>query len=297
MASALLHVDSRVRRLLKEPLLHFTLAGALLFGGYAWVNRGAETSLPDEPIRMGEGEVRWLRETFAAQWRRSPTAEEMKGLLATLTEEEMLAREARALGLDQHDTIVRRRLAQKLSFLIEDTSRIVDPTDDELRRFHGEHAERYQTDPRITFRQVFFSPQRRSAAEADAAAALIRVSAAGVPVEGDPMLLDDRYEDIDRPAVTSLFGPDFAQAVFAASPSSWSGPVKSAYGLHLVHLTHLRPGEARPFEDVREAVANDWRRERERETKAAYLLRLRDKYRITTDASAEQLLRTDGITP
>ena len=82
----------------------------------------------------------------------------MNGLLATLIEEELLAREARALGLDQNDTIVRRRLAQKLTFIVEDTSRIADPSEDELRRFHSEHAERYRTDPRITFRHIFFSP-------------------------------------------------------------------------------------------------------------------------------------------
>jgi PPIC-type PPIASE domain len=297
MASALLPADGFVRRLLKEPLLHFTLAGALLFGGYASLNGGGQPSPPDEAIRIGEGEVRWLRETFASQWQRSPTAEEMKGLLATLIEEELLAREARALGLDRHDTVVRRRLAQKLGFVIEDTSRIADPTDGELRRFHKEHAERYKTDPRITFRHVFFSPQRRSAAAEDAAAALMLVSAAGTPVEGDPMLLDDRYDDVDLPAVTSLFGPDFAQAVFAALPGAWRGPVKSAYGLHLVQVTNLRSGSARLFEDVREVVANDWRRERERETKAAYLARLRDKYRVAADPAAERLLGKDGPAP
>lgn len=283
--------------LLREPLLHFTIAGVLLFGGYEWLDGGAQTSLPDEPIRIGEGQVRWLQETFTSQWRRSPTTEEMKGLLATLTEEELLAREARALGLDQHDTVVRRRLAQKLSFLVEDTSRIADPSEGELRRFHSEHAERYQADARITFQQVFFSPQRRSQVEADAAAALIRVSTTGAPVEGDPTLLDYMYEDVDRPVVISLFGPDFAHAVFAAPPGSWSGPVKSAYGLHLVQVTEHRPGGVRRFEDVRDLVMKDWRRERERETKAAYLLRLRDKYRIATEPGTEQLLGTDGAAP
>ncbi len=248
--------------------------------------------MPDDPIRIGEGQVRWLRETFASQWRRSPTADEMKGLLATFTEEELLAREARALGLDQHDTVVRRRLAQKLSFIVEDTTRIADPSEGELRRFHGEHPERYRTDPRITFRQVFFSPQRRPQAEADALAALTR-AATGAPAEGDPMLLDERYDDVGQPAVISLFGPDFAHAVFAAPPGgSWRGPVKSAYGLHLVQVTHLRPEGTRPFEDVRDDVINDWRRERERDTKAAYLSKLRDKYRVTTDPGAEQLLGT-----
>ena len=288
---------SLTKNFLREPLLHFTIAGALLFGGYVWLDRGAEASLPEEPIRIGEGEVRWLRETFATQWRRSPTTEEMKGLLATLTEEELLAREARALGLDQHDTIVRRRLAQKLSFIIEDTSRIADPSEGELRRFHSEHAERYQTDARVTFSQIFFSPERRPQAEADATAALIRVSASGAPIAGDPMLLDDSYDSVDQADVTSLFGADFAKAVFAAPPGSWLGPLTSAYGVHLVQVTAVRPGGARRFEDVREAVTNDWRRERERETKAAYLSRLREKYRISTDPSAEQLLRTGGTSP
>jgi hypothetical protein len=283
--------------ILREPLLHFTIAGAILFGGYDWANRGAETSLPDQPLTIGEGQVRWLRETFASQWRRTPTAEEMTGLLATLTEEELLAREARALGLDRDDTVVRRRLAQKLTFIVEDTSRIADPSEDELRRFHGEHAERYQTDPRITFRHVFFSPQRRPVAEADATAALIRVSATGAPVEGDPMPLDDSYEDVDRPAVASLFGPDFARALFAAPPGAWSGPVKSAYGLHLVQATHVRPGGARPFEDVSDVVMSDWRRERERDTKAAYLAKLRDKYRVGIDPAAERLLGRHGVRP
>lgn len=141
------------------------------------VEQGCSAPHADTPITIGSGEVRWLRETFGSQWRRSPTADEMKGLLARLTEEELLAREARALGLDRDDTVVRRRLAQKLTFIIEDTSRIAYPSDAELRRFHGEHGERYKTDPRITFRQVFFSPQRRSQADADATAALIRAPA------------------------------------------------------------------------------------------------------------------------
>ena len=274
-------------KLLREPLFHFVIAGALLFGGYEWLNRGERTAMPDEPIRIGEGQVRWLQETFAAQWRRSPTKEEMKGLLATLTEEEILAREARALGLDRDDTVVRRRLAQKLSFLVEETSRIADPTDGELRRFHGEHSERYRADPRITFRQVFFSPQRRPQAEADATAALIRVSATGAPVEGDPMLLDDSYDDVDQPAVTSLFG----------AARGMERPGEVGLRLHLVQVTDLRPGSARRFEDVRDVVANDWRRERERDTKAAYLAKLRDKYRVATDPAVERLLGRDGAAP
>jgi PPIC-type PPIASE domain len=281
-------------KILREPLLHFALAGAILFTSYEWLNRGRPSPPPQEPVRIGEGEVRWLKETFANQWRRSPTAEEMEGLLATLVEEELLAREARTLGLDQHDTVVRRRLAQKLSFLVEDTSRIADPPEDELRRFHSAHARLYGTPPRASFSHVFFSPQRRPQVEADASAALIRVSVSGGPIEGDPTLLDEKYLDVEPQAVASLFGADFARAVFAMPPGSWSGPVRSAYGLHLVHVTHVRPSDTRRFEDVREVVTNDWRREREKDTKATYLAKLRDKYGVATDPGAKQLLAADG---
>jgi parvulin-like peptidyl-prolyl isomerase len=279
-------------KLLREPLLHFAIAGAVLFGAYAGLNRARPASATEDPIRIGDGEIRWLQETFAGQWHRAPTSTEMEGLVATLVEEELLAREARTLGLDQHDTVVRRRLAQKLTFLVEDTARIADPLEGELRRFYDAHADLYQTKPRVTFSHVFFSPERRRQADADAVAALIQLAAAGASVEGDPMLFDDRYADVDEPTVLRLFGADFARAVLAMTPGTWNGPVRSSYGLHLVRVTDIRPAEPRGFEVVRDAVSNDWRRERERNTKAAYLAKLRDKYGVAAGPGG-----TEGAKP
>src|SRR6188508_30269 len=127
-------------RFYRDPLLHFAAAGALLFIGYTLMNRG-ETDPSTGPVHIGVGEVRWLKETFANQWQRTPTDDELRGLVAGFLEEELYAREAKALGLDQNDTIVRRRLAQKLAFLVDDTSRIVDPTNEELRRLYHTNAE------------------------------------------------------------------------------------------------------------------------------------------------------------
>ena len=112
-------------KLLKEPMLHFAIAGGLLFAADAVVNQGPPVSEEAQPIRIGDGEVRWLSETFARQWQRSPSEEELRGLVANLVEEELLAREARSLGLDQDDTVVRRRLAQKLEFLVADTAQVL----------------------------------------------------------------------------------------------------------------------------------------------------------------------------
>jgi hypothetical protein len=148
-------------KLFRDPLLHFVLAGAVLFAGYTLINRHETDTSATDPVHIGGGDVRWLKETFANQWQRTPTDDELRGLVAGFLEEELFAREAKSLGFDQNDTIVRRRLAQKLAFLVDDTSRIVDPTDEELRRFYEANAERFRVAAHISFAQVFFNPGRR----------------------------------------------------------------------------------------------------------------------------------------
>jgi hypothetical protein len=209
-----------------------------------------------------------------------------------LLEEELLAREAKSLGLDQNDTIVRRRLAQKLAFLVDDTSRIVAPTDEQLRQFYDTNAERFRNEARVSFSQVFFNPARRVNAESDAEAALVSISTmAGddrTTTIGDPILLETEFHDVDAGTVSNLFGNDFARTIFALKPDKWSGPVKSGYGVHIVRTTNLRPATLRSFDDARPKVAEAWQHRRETETKAAYLARLREKYGVVVD---------DGIGP
>lgn len=281
-------------KLHKDPLLHFTIAAALLFAGYLLINPGETTSSATDPVHIGDGEVRWLKETFANQWQRPPTGEELRGLVAGFIEEELLAREAKTLGLDQHDTIVRRRLAQKLAFLVDDTSRIVEPTDEQLREFHDANAERFRGEARVSFAQVFFNPAHRANAESDAEAALTSVSAPGgnerAATIGDPTLLETEFHDVDARTVANLFGDDFARTIFALKPGSWTGPVKSGYGVHIVRVTNLSAATLRSFKEVRPKVIEAWRREREAEMKAAYLAKLREKYGVSVDDSAAPLV-------
>jgi PPIC-type PPIASE domain len=262
-----------------------------LFGGYALLRSDVPDREAETAVKIGAGEVRWLRETFAGQWRREPTAKELHELVATLVNEELMAREARALGLDQHDTVVRRRLAQKLTFLLEDTSRVADPSEDELRRFHAGHAERYHSDSQVSFQHVFFSPSRRPQPEADARVALSELAAErdGHPPEGDPLPMEDTFVDAELRTVSSLFGPDFARAIVALPLGSWNGPVQSGYGYHLVLVSQMRPGEPRRYEDVRHAVLEDWRHQKETEMRDAFLAKLRDKHSVIIEESARAL--------
>ena len=293
---ALNAVKGKKMRLYRDPLLHFAVAGALLFSGYALMNRGETDAPSTEPVHIGNGEVRWLKETFANQWQRTPTDDELRGLVAGFLEEELLAREAKTLGLDQNDTIVRRRLAQKLTFLIDDTSRVAEPSDEELRQFYNANAERFRLESRISFTQIFFNPERRPQAEKDAKAALVLISTAGgndrTGTMGDPTMLAPEFQDVDAQTISNLFGPDFARSVFLFKPGSWAGPVKSGYGEHLVQITDLRPATLRPFLEVRPKVLEEWRRQRENQTKTQYLGKLREKYGVVTDDSVRPLLPT-----
>jgi hypothetical protein len=281
-------------KFLREPLLHFAVAGAVLFAGYQWLNRGEPDAGAVEPVRIGAGEVQWLAQTFASQRLRTPTAEELRGLVAELANEELLAREATEMGLDKDDTIVRRRLAQKLLFIVDDTSRLAEPTEGDLRKYYEANAARFEVPAKVSFRQIYFNPQHRKDASGDASVALVslRQSSGGSLADtvGDRILLDGEIRDADARGVTSMFGHDFAEAVFKLEPGVWSGPVKSGLGLHLVAVSKIDQAEQRPFENVRTEVKDEWLRERQEIASREYLARLREKYGVVIDDDVQALL-------
>jgi hypothetical protein len=287
----------RALKLLKEPMLHFVIAGGLLFAADALLNRH-QAAEAVEPIRIGQGEVRWLQESFANQWQRPPSRDELRGLVRSLLEEELLAREAQALELDQGDTVVRRRLAQKLEFLIEDTSQIEAPTEVELRQFYTANIDRFRSEPRVSLNQIFFSTERRRHAVADARAALVSISAtegaADPAALGDPLLLETSLRDVDRQALSNMFGEAFAAAVFDLPSGTWSGPVESSFGLHLVEVTDVQAAAAQPFEAVRAEVEREWRIQSERDLKAAYLAKLREKYGVVVADGVQPMVAADA---
>ena len=285
-------------KLLRDPLLHFVIAGAILFLGYELIDRGEINPSPTDPIHIGEGDIHWLTNTFANQWQRPPTETELRGLVAGFREEELFAREAKALGLDQNDTIVRRRLAQKLTFLVEDTSRIVAPSDAELHQFYVANAERFRVEGRVSFTQLFFNPERRQHAESDARAALELISVTGTDgttAIGDAILLENKFHEVGEQTVSNVFGADFARAIFLLKPGSWAGPVKSGYGVHLVQVTNLSPARLLPFEEARPKILEEWRQQQEAEAKEAYLGKLREKYGVVIDGSASGSLGPPSV--
>jgi len=227
-----------------------------------------------------------LEMLFESQWRRPPTPEEFSALVENRIREDILYREALALGLDREDTIVKRRMAQKMQFLAEDMAAARAPTDEELRSWFEEHGDRFALPPRVGFRHLYFSTDRRGArAQEDAAEALARL--AGQPQDSqlaaqlaDPFMFQDYYADSTPEEIAREFGPEFAQAVAKLAPGSWLGPVESGFGWHLVFVTSAIPGRIPAFEEVEPDVRTAWLGEQKAESWRKAYAQLRAKYTV-----------------
>jgi parvulin-like peptidyl-prolyl isomerase len=277
-------------RILKEPLLHFFLLGAVIFLlGAVWGRRDTD---PAVRIEISAAEIEHLRKLWTRTWQRSPTPEELRGAVEARVREEVLYREALAMGLAQDDTAVRRRLVQKLEFLQEDASKSADIDPKELERHYAQHAAAYAEPERVSFSQVYFSVDRHGAqAEAMARAALEKLDGEGKGAEagaglGDPIALEQAYGALTPQDVAQVFGPEFAEALSSIVPGRWQGPVPSGFGLHLVYVVERLPGRTRALDEVREAVVRDYQRSRREAAAKAYYERLRRRYEIVIDASA-----------
>ena len=265
-------------RLLREPLLHFLLLGGALFAVFG---RGESTaSVVDQQIVVSEADIERLAAGFSRTWHRPPAADELQAQIQDYIREEVLYRSALTLGLDKDDTIIRRRLRQKMEFLFEDT--VPPPQEPELRAYFAAHADKFRTQPLISFRQVFVSMNRGGTAEADARQILARLvsTAPGAADGGDALLLGEAFSQTPLDRIAALFGEDFARAIAQAAPGSWVGPLRSSYGLHLVQVTEVEPATLPLFEDVRPAVEREWFAESRAAAQAAQYQALRARYRV-----------------
>jgi len=242
-------------RLLREPLLHFLLLGGLLF---VLFGRGApEPAAGGREIVLTSADIQRIAAGFSTTWQRPPSDEELRGAINDYIREEVLYRTGISLGLDKDDTIVRRRIRQKMDFFLEDT--VGEPDEAELRAFFDANADKFRVEPRISFRHVFLS-SKRSNPKADAEALLSRLVVSGSNVEGgsDPLLLPETFGLTPLSQMDAQFGEGFASQLSKVEPGHWAGPLKSAYGFHLVLVTAIEPSQLPPFEEVRDAVQREW---------------------------------------
>jgi len=267
-------------------LVHFLVLGALIFVAYGLVSDRAGNG--PRQIVVTPGTIENLTATFSRTWQRPPTEQELDGLIQDHVREEVLYREAMALGLDRDDTVIRRRLRQKMEFISDDVTVREQPGDDELRAYLAENADSFRVEPRSTFRHVHLDPDRRGDALAgDVERLLAELNRLGdtddVAALGDSLLLDTEFEAISEREVAGIFGETFAAQLPTLPLGRWVGPVASGYGVHLVLVEERTAGRVPALEEVRDAVLREWSRARRVEANEEFYQGLLRRYTVIVE--------------
>jgi hypothetical protein len=269
-----------MHRLLREPLLHFFVLGALLFSLYAWLQR--DTARAPHEIVVTRGQQQSLALQFLRTRQRAPTPQEQLALIESWVREEVLYREGLAMGLDRDDPVVRRRVGQKLEF-INDGAMPSAPTATDLQAWLEAHPDKYKTQARYTLQQVHFDPARRGdRLEAEIAAAR-RVLDAGKVVTGDSTMLPAELTDATASDVQRIFGRAFVDALPELPVGSWYGPVRSGFGLHLVRLLDRVAAQRATLEQARPGIERDLLQARAVEANANHFRKLRERYSVRVE--------------
>ena len=283
-----------LKRWLREPLLHFLLLGLVLFAAYAYMQRGRGGVESSKQIALSLDDLRTMDMYFESQWHRQPTPAEFQAMVEDKVREEVLYREALAIGLDKDDTIVKRRMAQKMQFLAEDVAAAHEPSTAELKDWFEKNSNKFALPSRYSFRHLYFSPDKRGKnAQDDAAKALAKI--AGQPEDSklalslaDPFMFQDYYGDRAPNALAKEFGPQFVVALEKLKPGSWQGPIESGYGWHLVYIDTVIPGRIPAFEEMEPDVKTAWLAEQKQQAWQKAYQAMRSKYAVLLpDPSAQ----------
>ena len=283
-----------IRRLLREPLLHFLLLGAVLFAAHGILSRGGA----GEPGRIvvTQGQIESMARLFARMRQRAPSDAELQHLVRSHVREEVLYREGLALGLDRDDPIIRRRVAQKLEFVTEGGA-AVEPDDGQLQAYLDAHRELFTIEPRFTFRHIYLDPKRHeNTLAADAERMLGELNSPGSKLDaaslGDPTTLPLEFDAASASGIKNSLGNAFVKALAGIAPGPWSGPVESGYGMHLVQVSRRTGPRTPALVEVREAVKREWQLTRRAEAIEKSYQDLLQRYTVTIEPA--RLVRDAG---
>ena len=279
-------LNIRLSKLLREPLIHFLLIGLALFLIFK-IAGGQESQSPDE-IVVSQGVIDSLAMSWEKTWQRPPMPKELEGLIESYIKQEVLYREALAMGLEKDDTIIKRRLGQKMTFLFEDVADQSEVTDEQLAQYLAGNEETYRIDPEFTFSHVYLNPDKRGESLEDDARLLLAElqesqGAEGEAFYGDSLMLPYSFNLLPAREADRQFGTGFAAQLAELETGEWTGPVKSGFGLHFVFIAEKIEGRVPDLEEVRGAVERDLVAQRRREANDKIYQRLRERYTVTIE--------------
>ncbi len=272
----------------KEPLLHFLIIGAVIFVLFSIVNK-EESALSENKIVVTAAEIERLSANWSKKWNRPPTGTELKGLVESYIKEEVYYREALALGLDQNDTILRRRLMQKMEFLSNDLAELNQPDEAALNKYFLDNQEKYELPAQVSFTHIYFSLDKRGAkASEDAKSVLAGLNMMRAPEKGDSFMMQYDFVQETPFEVERLFGKGFSNQLFQLDINTWQGPIESGYGLHLVRISEMIDARMPELAFVIDKVRTDLMFERRQKMNKEIYEKFKERYEIVVEDMPKQ---------
>ena len=276
--------------LLREPLLHFLVLGAALFGLFHLVD--GKKAEPPNRIVVSSARMANLADGFARTWQRPPSKEELRGLVDDYVRDEVFYREGQAAGLDRDDAIIRRRVRQKMEFFAEDMS-VQEPSEEQLAAYLQSNPDRFKSEDRLTFHQVFLSATRRARTiDTDSKRVAEALAGADAAVDtaalGDPFLLGEAFHALSQNEIAGIFGDGFSKRIAVTERGYWQGPISSSFGHHFIFISERVPGSLPPLDTVRQAVRREWSNARRLEAEQKLYDSLRQRYDIVVEVPPDK---------
>jgi peptidyl-prolyl cis-trans isomerase C len=291
-----------IRGLFREPLLHFLIAGAVIVALGTLFDRSNKTGFNGNLIQVTAPEIQRLREVWTRQWGHAPDSSQMKSLVDDYLREDVLYREALASGLDKDDTIIRRRLVEKMEFLSQELASTA-PSENELQDYFLQNREKFRSPKQVAFSHIYFSTSKRGAnSEKDARSVLASLNEGSIPLAsvsrlGDSFMLQSEYPLQTQQQIKELFGDEFARKLFLVDTGEWVGPIQSGYGFHLVRISQKLESRIPELPEVRNQVLTDFQNRRLQVVSQAFYDRVRKRYQIEIDKAALSAPASTQSTP
>jgi hypothetical protein len=271
-----------LKKIIREPLLHFLIIAVLFFAVYALMNPSTSDT---QTIVVSEGRIAQIKNSFAAQWKREPFPKELEDAIYSFAINEMYILEAKALGLNQGDKVINRRLRQKMAFLLNDLAANKEPSEGELIAFYHDNSAKYRSTAKYGFKQIVISTDRAPSEIQSLLALQQQRIQQGLNPEGDSSLLPSEVKLANKPQLSGTFGEAFAVALSTIKLNQWSEPIQSAFGFHFVFLTVREIATIKSFDVVRNSVLDDWQYQYGKEYQQQYEQTLLKRYQIDVKKS------------
>ena len=270
-----------LKRILQEPLLHFAVVGSLLF---FYLSSNDVTTKPQ--VVISEGRINQLTAQFSKTRQRTPSAEELKALIDNQVREDLAFKHGTQMGLVENDSIIKRRVQQKLEFMLNDSIASIEPSREELQAYLDTHQDKFIIAPVYSFKHIYINPEKHESTNAFIAELKKENLDEVYQDRGDTIMLESEYIDIGSLQIARLFGRKFTENLDTITLNKWQGPVKSGFGLHLVIIDKKTSEHVATLNEMELEIKRNYRIAAQKQAIDAFYQELQKEYSVTVEKEA-----------